>query len=149
LVLQLLAPGGTARQLPARQNSPAWQSAFLPQLPEQKPWVQASPAVHWVAEVHRVDFAQVPLLQLQELRQSEVWEQLVPGHPWEVHSSSRNEAPSPLTMVQPANNSAVSSKAKREFMGVCEERGRFVVRTRHTSLPALRELITGSFRRRE
>lgn len=91
LVVQVFAPGGTTRQLPARQNSPAWQSEFLAQKSMQTPPVQAWSALHSTAVAHAGSFEHWPSLQPQVLLQSAVWVQAEPGQP---KGSLQNPSPS-------------------------------------------------------
>lgn len=61
--LQVRAPGGTARQVPARQKFPAVQSAFWVQAATQRPATQEVPLLHWEFFVHRGFGVHVPPVQ--------------------------------------------------------------------------------------
>lgn len=64
---QVLPPGGIARQVLAKQNSPEWQSALLAQTGSQRFALQASPAAQSELVEHLGNERQVPLLHPHEL----------------------------------------------------------------------------------
>lgn len=79
-VEQSLGCAGVGRQLPARQNSPVWQSAFSVQLGEHTPLTHA-PSLQSEAFVHVANVEQEPDLQPHVEWQSEVREHVEPAQP--------------------------------------------------------------------
>lgn len=91
---------GITWQLPERQYSPVWQSAFAEQPAEQTPPTHALPLAQSADELQVGSGVQVPLLlQPHDLWQSEVWVHAEPGQP-SVHSPQGPSA-SQFSMKQP------------------------------------------------
>jgi hypothetical protein len=106
LVEHVCASGGTTWQLPPRQNSPVWQSAFALQVDEQTPFRQALPPVQSAALLQVGKGWHVPLLQPHVLWQSDVWVHVAPGHP-------ALQSPKPLSDCQPSTKQADRARAGR------------------------------------
>jgi hypothetical protein len=104
----------TTWQLPARQYSPVWQSAFAEQPSEQRPFTHALPPAQSAADAQVGSGVHVPLLQPHEVWQSEVSVQAEPGHP-SLHSPQGPSA-SQFSMKQPDIARTGRTNSAREIM---------------------------------
>ena len=114
LTVQAFAPGGSARQLPARQYWPPLQSVFFAHTEEHTPLLQASFDLQSLAALHLGNGAHFPALQAQDEAHSEFSEHEDPGQP-KVQSSQGSRS-----TMQPARSRGVSNNAKRKFIGLVE-----------------------------
>jgi hypothetical protein len=79
--LHVFAPGGTARQEPARQKFPRLQSLFWVQAATQRPAWQVVPLLQSAVVVQRGFGVHLPPVQLQRSSHSSLAEHESPGQP--------------------------------------------------------------------